>query len=142
MASKIFLDANILLDLTLKRGGYDEAKAILDVVIGGRVQAFTTSSVIHIAGYYLTKAYGSKKAKDLLLGILMDVTIIDLSHEMAIVALSSNLDDIEDSLQYFAAIHHKIDYFISQDKQLKKDSIPILPVLTPGEFIAAFEKIS
>ncbi|MEO6851109.1 MAG: PIN domain-containing protein [Mucilaginibacter sp.] len=138
MASKIFLDANILLDLTLKRAGYDEATMILDMVISGSSQAFTTSSVIHIAGYYMTKSYGSKKAKDLLLGILMDVTIIDLSHEMAIVALSSNLEDIEDSLQYYAAIHHKIDYFISSDKKLQKESIPILPVYTPTEFIKEF----
>jgi len=138
MASKIFLDANVLLDLTLKRADYDEAKTILDLAIGGRVQAFTTSSVVHIAGYYIAKVYGSKKAKNLLLGILMDVTIIDLTHEMTIVALSSNLEDIEDSLQYYAAIHHKIDCFISRDKQLKKDSIPGLPVYTPKEFIEEF----
>jgi predicted nucleic acid-binding protein len=138
MASKIFLDANILLDFTLQREAYDEAKQVLDIVITGQAQAFTTPSVIHIAGYYLTKFYGSKKTKDLLLGILLDVTIIDLTHEMTVMALSSKFDDIEDSLQYYAAVDYKLDYFISRDKQLKKDSIPVLPVYTPREFIAEF----
>lgn len=139
MASKIFLDANILLDLTLKREAYGEAESVLNLVTEGRVQAFTTSSVIHITGYYLTKFYGSKKTKDLLLSILLDVTIIDLSHEMAVMALSSKFEDIEDSLQYHAALHHKLDYFISRDKKLKEDCIPVLPVLEPKEFIAIFQ---
>ena len=138
MASKIFLDANILLDFTLQREAYDEAKKVLDLVIDRQAQAFTTSSVIHIASYYLAKFYGSKKTKDLLLGLLLDVTIIDLTHEMTVMALSSKFDDIEDSLQYYAAVHHKLDYFISRDRQLKKDSTPVLPVITPKEFLEDF----
>jgi predicted nucleic acid-binding protein len=139
MASKIFLDANVLLDLTLKREAYDEAKKIFGLIIGGQSLGFTTPSVIHITGYYLAKVYGSEKSKNLLLAILTDVSIIDLSHEMAIVALSSKLKDIEDSLQYYAAVQHRLDCFISRDKQLKKDSIAILPVLTPREFLESFE---
>lgn len=139
MASKIFLDANLLLDLTLKRDQYEEAKAIFDLVNNNNVQAFTTSSVIHITGYYLTKFYGSDKAKTLLLAILANVRLIDISHEIAVIALSSNLSDIEDSLQYYTAIHHKLHYFISGDKKLKKDSSPILLVVTPQEFLNEYK---
>jgi predicted nucleic acid-binding protein len=138
MASKIFLDANLLLDFTLKRDYYDEAKQVLDLVIAGKIQAFTTSSILHTTGRYLTKFYGSDKTKELLLMILMEVTLIDITHETAIVALSSKFTDIEDALQYFTAIHHKIDYFISRDKQLQKNSNPVLPVYTPEEFIKGF----
>jgi len=139
MASKIFLDANVLINLTLKRAGYTEAKALFDLIIAGRVQAFTTAAIIHITAYYTRQVHGSKKAKDLLLGLLMDVKVIDINHEMAMVALSSQFTDIEDSLQYFAAVHHKLDLFISADKQLKKDSLPILPVITVKECLNAFE---
>jgi predicted nucleic acid-binding protein len=138
MAFKILLDANLLLDFTLKRDSYAEAKEVIDLVIGHHVQAFTTASIIHITGHYLTKYYGHAKAKELLLNILLDVTIIDIPHEIAVAALSSRLNDIEDALQYYTAIHHKLDYFISRDKQLKKDSIPVLPVYTPKEFIEEF----
>jgi predicted nucleic acid-binding protein len=140
MASKIFLDANLLLDFILKRDSYNEAKLVLDLVIAGKIQAFTTSSILLINGHYLTKFYGSDKTKELLLMILMEVTLIDITHETAIVALSSKFTDIEDALQYFTAIHHKIDYFISRDKQLKKNSIPTLPVYTPQEFIEEFSR--
>ena len=140
MASKIFLDANLLLDLTLKRESYEEAKQVLDLVISGQFRAFTTSSVIHITGYYLTKFYNSTKAKELLLSILTDVSLIDIAPETAIAALSSKFADIEDALQYYAAIHQKLDYFISCDKALKKDSIILLPVVTPKEFIEVFTR--
>ena len=138
MASKIFLDANLLLDFTLKRDSYDVAKQVLNLAITGKIQAFTTPSVIHITGHYLTKAYGSDKTKELLLMLLIDITLIDIAQETAVVALSSKFTDIEDALQYYAAIHHKIDYFISSDKQLKKISIPVLRVYTPKEFIEEF----
>ena len=40
MASKVFLDANILLDFTLKRDNYDVSKGIIELAVNGQVQAF------------------------------------------------------------------------------------------------------
>jgi predicted nucleic acid-binding protein len=138
MAFKVFLDANILLDFALKRDDYEQSKTIIELAVSGEIQAFITPSIVHIVGYWLTKAYGNAKAKELLLTLLADVTVIDLPHEIAVNALHSKINDIEDALQYYTAIHHKLDYFISRDKQLQKQSIPVLTVYTPGEFLAEF----
>lgn len=138
MAVKIFLDANILLDFTLQRERYNESKEIIEHIINNNIRGFITSSVLHITGYWLSKAYGTMKAKKLLLTLLTDITIIDISHETALAALHSKIDDIEDALQYYTAIHHKLDYFISLDKQLQKESMPALPVLAPREFIEQY----
>ena len=138
MASKLFLDANVLLDFTLKREGYTDAKKIIQLAIDGQVQAFITPSIVHITGYWLTKAYGSTKAKQILLALLAEVQVIDTNHELTLAALHSKINDIEDALQYYTSIHHKLDYFISVDKELKKVSIPTLPVYTPGEYLEEF----
>jgi len=138
MAVKVFLDANVLLDLILKREQYHKSKEIIEHIIENKIQGFTTSSVVHITGYWVSKAYGTMKTKELLLTLLADIRIIDISHETALTALHSKINDIEDALQYYTAIHHKLDYFISLDKQLKKESIPALPVFEPGEFIAQY----
>ena len=140
MASKVFLDANILLDFTLKRDEYEQSKQIIELVINGTIQAFITPSIIHIVGYWLTKAYGNAKAKEMLLTLMADVTVIDLLHEIVLNALHSKITDIEDALQYYTAIHHKLDYFVSRDKQLQKQSIPILPVYTPQELLAVLSE--
>ena len=138
MASKVFLDANILLDFTLKRGGYDAAKKIIELLVNGQIQAFITPSIVHIVGYWLTKSYGNAKAKELLLTLMAEVYVIDISHEITLNALHSKIKDIEDALQYYTALHHKVDYFITQDKDLQKESIPVLPVYSPEEFLKEF----
>ena len=135
MAHKLFLDANILLDFTLKREAFPVSQKIIELVVNGKVQAFITPSIVHILGYWLTKAYGNSKAKELLLELLVDVKVVDISHDITLIALHSKIKDIEDALQYYTAIHHKLDYFISRDKSLLKDAIPSLPVCTPQEFL-------
>lgn len=135
MAVKIFLDANILLDFLLQRESYQESKAIIEIIINGGANAFITSSVLHIVGHWSAKKLGNSKAKELLITLLADISIIDIPHEIALIALHSKIDDIEDALQYYTAIHHKLDYFISRDKKLQRDGMSVLPVYAPKEFI-------
>jgi predicted nucleic acid-binding protein len=135
MASKVFLDANILLDFTLQRLNYNEAKEILQRGIDGEMQLYTTPAVLHIASYWLTKAYSSAIAKKLILTLLADVQVIDCDHATVLMAINSNIDDVEDALQYYAALKYGIIYFISSDKKLKKAAIPQLPVYTAKEFL-------
>lgn len=135
MAFKVFLDANILLDFTLKREQYEQSRQIIELAVDGSIQAFITPSIVHILGYWLTKAYGNAKAKELLLTLMADITVIDLPNEIVLNALHSKINDIEDALQYYTALHHRLDYFISRDKQLQKQSIPLLPVCTPRELL-------
>ncbi|MFD0765526.1 type II toxin-antitoxin system VapC family toxin [Mucilaginibacter lutimaris] len=135
MAIKVFLDANVLLDYILKREYYNDAKDIFELIEEKDVDGYITSSVLHITGYWVSKAYGALKSKKILLNLLEHVTLIDIPHDTALIALHSKIDDIEDALQYYTAIYHKLDYFISRDKKLGKDSIPVLQVYSPVEFI-------
>jgi predicted nucleic acid-binding protein len=140
MASKVFLDANILLDFTLQRTGHNEAKKILQKGIDGDILLCTTPAVIHIVSYWLTKAYSSAIAKKLILTLLADVQVIDCDHATVLMAINSNIDDIEDALQYYAALKFNIIYFISADKKLKKSAIPQLPVYTAKEFLEELDE--
>jgi len=138
MVFKVFLDANILLDLLLKRANYNNAKQVINLVVTGKVRAFVTPAIIHIAGYWLTKTYGSAKAKELLLTLLIDVRIIDIDHEITLLALHSKIDDIEDALQYYAALHNELDFFLSEDKTFQKAATPNLPVFSTEYFLKTF----
>ncbi len=139
MAFKVLLDANIVLDFTLRRDiGYQDAKEIVENVIEGKLFAFITPSIVHIAGYYLKKIHGIVTTKHILLSLLSDVKILDMPYAVVQHALQSNLPDVEDSLQYSTALHHRLDYFISRDKPLRKFALPQLPVIHPGKFIEQF----
>jgi len=139
MAYKLFLDANAVLDFTLQRDvGFDAVKKIVEEIIVGNFRGFTTPAVIHMSGYWLTKEYSAKQAKAALISFIHDIKIIDCSHEIAVNALYSPLLDIEDALQYYTALHHKMDFFISRDKLLIKSCRPELPVFHPSDFVKKF----
>jgi predicted nucleic acid-binding protein len=135
MASKVFLDANFLLDLTLQRAGFQRASDLVQLALNGKIRLYTTPAVLHITGYYTSQAYSPRQAKQLLLTLLNDVQIIDSDHTTALMALNSSIDDIEDALQYYTAIKFGLDYFVSADKKLKKEAIPQLPVYTAEELL-------
>jgi len=137
MASKIFLDANLLLDLVLKRPGFTTAKGIIQAGIDGEIELYTSPSVLHITAYFAGKSYLQKHTKQLLLTLLNDVTVIDCDHATVLTALGNgDIDDTEDALQYFTAIRSGLDCFISADKDLKKAALPQLPVYTAAELLA------
>lgn len=79
------------------------------------------------------------KAKELLLALLANITVIEIDHEITVHALHSKIADIEDALQYFTAIHHRIDAFVSDDKRLLKEATAVLPVYSLKEFLTNIE---
>ena len=135
MAFRVFLDANILLDLTLKRQNYESARRLVEWVVEGRIEAYVTPAVIQETARWLKKVYGAERAKELLLALLAEVLVIDGGHTVAVSALHSDMSDMEAALSYYTALHHKLDYFITRDEDLLKAAIPVLPVCTPEEFL-------
>ena len=135
MAFKVFVDANILLDLTLKRAGYGSARALFTSAISGDTQLYTTPAVLHIVSYYTGQFYSRMQTKEIILALLADVRIIDADHDTALTAANSSFPDLEDALQYYAALREGLQYFLSGDKKLKKVALKQLPVVAPAEFL-------
>ena len=133
MAFRIFLDTDVLLDFALKKDR--NARQLMEWAVKGRVQAFITNYTVQVAGYWLTRAYGSVKAKELLSTLLADVQIIDAAHAITVDALHSRIENMDLALQYYTALHHKLDYFITRAGGLDGASSPVLPMCSPETFI-------
>lgn len=138
MGYKIFFDVNILLDYTLQRKSFDEIELLINNIENGFQKGFITSATIHTLSYFLTKEYGIKKTKDILLNLLSTFHVIDPPREIIKSALHANFNDIEDALQAYTAIYHKMDYFLTSDRKLKKESSTTLPIYTPIEFVKEY----
>lgn len=138
MASKVFLDANVILDNALHRSDYDATEKVIDCIMTGQFQGYITPSIVHIVDYWLSKSFGKAKSKQMILALLNDIEVIDCNHQTTVNALNSNMPDVEDALQYYTALQHKIDCFITLDKKLHKSAIPTLPVYFPKEFVNEF----
>ena len=135
MAFRIFLDVGVLLDFTLKREGYPAARQLMAWVVSGRVQAYVTPAVVQETARRLRDAYGVDRTRELVLALLAEVRVIDTSHMIAVSALQSTIYNMEGALAYYTALHNKLDYFITCDKDLPLVYTPILPVCTPEAFV-------
>jgi predicted nucleic acid-binding protein len=139
MASKVFLDANVCLDFLLRRENYAETKRVFQQIFAEQIASFVTPAIVHIVAFYLNKHYGKPVVKTIILDLLASVRVVDCNHDITVNAVNSQMTDIEDALQYYTAMHHKLDCFISLDKNLIKSAIPMLPVYSPEEFLREFE---
>lgn len=139
MVSKIILDANILLDIILSRSAdVEDLKKIYNAIVEGKFKSYTTTSIIHICAYWLKSELNIEAAKKTILAILNNIKVIDASHDKIIQALHSDMNDIEDALQYYIAMGHNLDCFITRDKKFIKAAKPQLPIYDPATFIKKF----
>lgn len=138
MAFKVFLDANLCLDFLLQRDRFEVADSIFEKIVKGEITGYVTPSIVHIISYFATKTHSREVVRLLLLKLLTQVKVIDCSHEITVTAIASGMMDVEDALQYYTAIHHKLDYFISHDRSFQKSGLPNLPVLSPEHFLGLF----
>ena len=105
--AKIFLDANILIDLVEKRG---EVKPENFRDHDSIVSALS----IHILMYVLKKKVPFSR----LLKIIEPFSIVDLSGEICIQSLLGPINDFEDNVQLHSAAKAECDFFFTQDKKL------------------------
>lgn len=139
MSNRIYLDANILLDYVLDRPEKESAAKILRLINKGNIKAYISISIIHILSYVLSKTFSIDKTKEVIISIIHDIELIDMPKEIVLQSLNSKMNDIEDALQYHVALYNKIDFFISNDKKLKKEAISALPIYTPKELMVILE---
>ncbi len=137
MGYKIFFDINVVLDYTLQRDNFDDMKIIIESMEQGYQKGFITSATIHTLSYFLTKEYEQQKVKAILLDLLSFITVIDAPQNVINNALLANFNDIEDALQVYTALHYKMNYFITSDKKLMKESSEVLPIISAQDFVKA-----
>mgnify|MGYP000895518058 CR=1 FL=1 len=138
MATKIFLDTNIILDLLDQERPFSgESEVLFRLIDDGSFQAYFSESVITTTDYILTKKFANTKRIDILTDLLKMVTVIECSNSIVKSALLKNENDLEDAILYELALTEKLDYFITNDKQaLKKLSTKKLPIVTTKDFLA------
>lgn len=136
---KLFIDANVVLDLILKRYPFFDNIAEILTVAENKNYTLCLSSVTFVNVNYIACKFTDKKnvLESLKkLRILFDVLIV--SGAEIDKALYSKFNDFEDAVQYYCALKYKCDYIITRDlKDFKNSEIP---VMTPTEFLVSLQK--
>jgi predicted nucleic acid-binding protein len=138
MKSKVFLDANVILDFILKREKFESAKILFELGERNEIKLFISSSILHIIAHWLKKHLGSDVTKATMLSLLDHIKVVEGNHDCSVKALESDFTDIEDAFQYFIALQNKMDFIISFDKGFQKYSSEKLRIINAEGFLKNF----
>lgn len=138
MVYKVFLDINILIDFFVQsRLNNKHAVQIFSLVEKKLLKGYISESVLSTTAWLLRKDYSAKQLRNIFEEMLNLFTILPCNERSCKEALHSNIPDIEDSVLYYIALHHRMDYFITNDKNdFKKVTQKFLPVVTSSQFIS------
>lgn len=125
----LFLDTNILIDLTADRQPFSNwATRIFIDAKKGKFKLHTSTISILICYYIINKQLGTNKAKMAIKVLLEYLEIHDCSKHHLSKALSSQFVDFEDAVQHECAqSHNGIDVIVTRNKKdFKNSSIAVL----------------
>lgn len=136
---KLFVDADVLLDLLLDREPFSEDIAtLIEKSIEAEVKL--CSSLLSIANmhYIIGKLENKKKADQKIQKILSIVSIENSGQSVIDKALKSKCKDFEDSIQNFCAVESKHEIIIARNTKDYKESA--LSIFTPREYLAKIKQ--
>jgi len=125
---KLFVDTNIVIDLLQKREEFfEEAQELFTLADKKKVKLFISSLTIANTHFLLSKHYNSNDARKILAKFKVLVEVLPLDDKIIELALTSDLKDFEDAIQFYTAIENDTDIIITRNKRdFKKQRIPIL----------------
>ena len=132
---KVFLDANVILEVMLRRTHHADAAAVLKAGAQHHIDLFTSSSVVGFVAYWMIKDLGLQETKNLLKQLFDFVRVIDIKHEQLLYSLQAEFKDLEDGIQYYTAIQHELDYFATFNKNDFRRAMRSVKVLSPAELM-------
>ena len=132
---KVFIDTNVLIDLTCHRERFFEtAVELFSLGYSGKCRLMV-SPISIINNLYVAKSYGIPKdsINANLYKIVKFVKVVGLGSDEIEKTLECGWKDKEDALQYFSAVAAGADCIVTRNKQ---DFAPsAVPVYGPGEFV-------
>ncbi|MCP9770631.1 PIN domain-containing protein [Lacihabitans sp. LS3-19] len=141
MATKIFLDTNIVLDLLdNQRQCHSEAVLLFDLIDNGEVLAYISESVVTTTDYILQKLLSKSFRVEFFKEISKKIQILSCNNLILDRAIILELEDLEDAILYQMAIENKIDYFISNDKKLLASGLKVLTIVQAADYLEIIKK--
>jgi predicted nucleic acid-binding protein len=134
---EIFLDTDVAFDILSKREPhFEHSVRILGLAAADKALLLIAESSLANLIYLSFDIYKLEGAEKRLLDLISACSIISGGKSVMIDAISSQFKDKEDALQYYTALNHGADYFITRNISDYKHKSKRLPVMTPKEFLS------
>ena len=135
--NKLFIDADVILDLLLDRQPYSSAAIKLITLIEEKeVSAYTSPVVLANIYYISSKLVDKRKALEYLRRLLSLLQVAAVDEKILLLAANSSFNDFEDAIQYYAAKNEAMGFLITRNKLDYK--VSDLTVCTPAEYLTVY----
>jgi predicted nucleic acid-binding protein len=114
---KVFIDANILVSVLNKEyPAYPYAARLLSLHGEKKVSVVTSTVCLAIAFHFAEKKHGYQSAKSKIHLLVQNMEIADCgSREVKSAVADKRINDFEEGLEYYAALHAKCGCIVSHD---------------------------
>lgn len=135
---KVFVDANVLLDVLLQRGDfYLESSNVIDLAPGGEIELYATVLTFANVLYVCRPIIGKSQAIGKLKKMFDYIRIAPLGQEEYDASTLMSPKDMEDNFQYCAAISAGCDVIVTRNvKDFPKSKK--IDVMLPLDFLDSF----
>ena len=131
---KIFLDANILIDiLDDRRPSSKESAEIFEFLVRGKdvFRLFTSCDLLTTVYYFTVKPLGKKNALEKIKKLNRIIKVIEFGNKevdeaIELMERNDKYKDLEDTIQYVMARKEKCDYIITNDVDFASGDVPVL----------------
>lgn len=132
---KLFLDANVVLDVLARRPPWvEDSAAVLSLVDAGVAEGLVAVHSVTTLDYLLRRHLGREEAATVLIDLLGLVRAVAVDHELLLKAYSLGWEDFENAVQAVCALEAGADYLVTRNPD---DFEPLtIPVVTPAELLA------
>ncbi len=133
---EVFLDTDVAFDIIGKRVPYSEVSIkLIELSLQRRLSiAISEVSMANLV-YLAFETYKIPTATKDLSDFIASCNVLPSGKKTFLLALRSDFKDKEDAIQYYTAVEHEVDYFITRNH---KDYAPFrtgLVVHSPSEFL-------
>lgn len=142
MSFRVFIDADIILDLLLARQPFLPAARALFLLIQKKrgIEGYVSPLILSNLFYILRKVSSGPEALAALRKLRLILRVVPMNEKTVDLALASPFKDLEDAFQYYAAVEQNLDALLTRNK---KDYLASgLPILTAEEFLALYRSQS
>ncbi|MFQ6074764.1 MAG: type II toxin-antitoxin system VapC family toxin [Candidatus Bathyarchaeia archaeon] len=135
---KLFVDANVFIDIQRKRTNWKKSFAVVRAVLEGRHRGYI-SALTPVIVYFLRRPVTSEaRARRQTLDVIDGFEIVDLTAELVNTAFQEKrIGDFEDAIQFHSA-KSVAKTLVTRNKRDYRGVEDELEVLTPEEFLEKY----
>ena len=134
MDTKIFLDANVLIDVVMNREPFvDSSSKVLQMGVDGDCELWASDISMVTVSFYAKKNRTIEQLYEVMTNLRSLIHVASTGTAAIDWALKQGLHDFEDAVQYYAALHCGADYIISRNERDYPYSE--IPVLSPLDYL-------